>query len=95
MNSATVRSALVEVVKDIQVSSGYDSSVVSGGVCPLKDLQGFDSMICAEAMSMLSSALGVEIPDDINIFVAADGKTLLTIDQAVDVVCEKLNKGGT
>ncbi|MGI0484293.1 hypothetical protein ACN4EK_02585 [Pantanalinema rosaneae CENA516] len=95
MNPATVRSALVEVVRDIQTSSGYDGSVVSGGACPLKDLQGFDSMICAEAMSMLSSALNIEIADDMNIFVAEDGKTLLTIDKAADVVCERLNKGGT
>lgn len=95
MNSATVRSALVEVVRDIQTSSGYDSSIVSGGAFPLKDLQGFDSMICAEAMSMLSSALDIEIADDMNIFITEDSKTPLTINQAADVVFERLNKGGT
>lgn len=95
MNSATVKSVLVEVIKDIQLSSGYDDSSVSGDTCPLKDLAGFDSMICIEAMSMLSSALNIEIADDINIFVADDGQTLLTINQSADVVFESLNKGGT
>lgn len=95
MNSATVQSALIEVVKDIQICSGYDGTKVSGGICPLKDLPGFDSMICAEAMSMLSSALGIAIADDANIFVSENGKRLLTIDEAAAVVCERLSRGET
>jgi hypothetical protein len=95
MDAATVKSALIEVVKDIQISSGYDGSGVSGGVCPLKDLPGFDSMICTEATSMLSSALGLTIADDANIFVSENGKRLLTIDEAAAVVCERLSRGET
>jgi acyl carrier protein len=95
MDAAEVKSALIEVVKDIQISSGYDGSGVLGGVCPLKDLPGFDSMICVEAMSMLSSALGVAISDDANIFVSENGKRLLTIDEAAAVVCKGLSRGET
>ncbi len=91
MDSATVKSALMEVVKDIQISSGYDGAGISGEVCPLKDLPGFDSIIGTEAMSMLSSALGIEIAEDVNIFVAENGRRLLTIDEAAAVVCEMLN----
>lgn len=95
MDSATIKSALMEVVKDIQICSGYDESGISEDTCPLKDLPGFDSMLCAEAMSMLSSLLGVEIANDMNIFLAGDGEKLLTIAQAADIVCEKLNGGRT
>jgi acyl carrier protein len=95
MDSATIRTALTEVVKDIQICSGYDGSGVSEDTCPLRDLLGFDSMLCAEAMSMLSISLGIEIADYMNIFLAEDGERLLTIAQAADVVCEKLNGGGT
>lgn len=95
MNAATVKSALIEVVKDIQISSGYDGSGVSGDICPLKDLPGFDSMICTEATSMLSSTLGLVIADGANIFVSENGKRLLTIDEAAAVVCERLSRGET
>jgi acyl carrier protein len=95
MDAATVKSALIGVVKDIQISSGYDGSGVSGNVCPLKDLPGFDSMICVEAMSMLSSVLGIAIADDANIFVSENGKQLLTIDEAAAVVHEGLSGGET
>lgn len=95
MNAATVKSALIEVVKDIQISSGYDGSGVSGDICPLKDLPGFDSMICTEATSMLSSTLGLVIADNANIFVSENGKRLLTIDEAAAVVCERLSRGET
>jgi hypothetical protein len=95
MDAAIVKSALMEVLKDIQISSGYDGSGISGDVCPLNDLPGFDSMICVEAMSMLSVTLGIEIADNINIFLAEEGGKLLTIDQAADVVCSRLGGGGT
>ena len=93
MDLAKVKSALIEVVKDIQISSGYDGTGISGSVCPLKDLPGFDSMICAEAMSMLSDQLGIAIADNMNIFVTENGKQPLTIDEAAAVVCERLTRG--
>ena len=93
MNLETVKSALIGVVKDIQRLRGRDESKVSGGVCPVKDLPRFDSHTCIEAMSMLSSSLGVEIPLDRNIFATKDKRRLLTIDEASAVVCEGLSKG--
>jgi hypothetical protein len=93
MNLETVKSALIGVVKDIQRFGGHDESKVSGGVYPVKDLPSFDSQICIEAMSMLSSSLGVDIPLDRNIFATKDKKQLLTIDEASAVVYEGLRKG--
>lgn len=91
MDSATVKSALMEVVKDIQISSGYDGARISGEVRPLKDLPGFDTIIAPEAISMLSSTLGIEIATGVNIFIAENGRRLLTINEAAAVVCEMLN----
>lgn len=93
MNLETVKSALIGVVKDIQRLCGRDESKISGGVYPVKDLPGFDSHRCVEAMSMLSDSLGVEIPLDRNIFATKDKRRLLTIDEASAVVYEGLSKG--
>lgn len=93
MNLQTITSTLIGVVKDIQQCSGDVTSMVSGSTCPLKDLPSFDSIICVETITVLSISLGIEIADNINIFVAEDGKRLLTIDEASALVYEGLNKG--
>lgn len=88
-----MKSALIDVVKDIQRFSGQDESKVSGVTCPVKELSNFDSQICIEAMSMLSTALDIEIPVDRNIFATEDKRRLLTLDEASAVVYEGLTKG--
>lgn len=93
MNLLSVKSALVGVVKDIQSASEFNSSQVSGSTCPLKDLQSFDSLVCTEAITMLSMTLDIEIPDNVNIFVA-DNDRKLTIDEIAVVVCDRFSTGG-
>lgn len=93
MNPKTVKSALIGVIKDIQQVRGRDSPQITGSVCPVKDLPGFDSYICMAAMEMLSNSLGFNIPLDRNIFATADKKRLLTIDDASAVVFEAWSQG--
>jgi acyl carrier protein len=95
MELQTIASALVGVVQDIQRATGDGKSSVSCSTCPATDVLGFDSIICVEAISMLSTTLGIEIADNVNIFVAEDGKRFLTIEQASVVVYEGLTKGVT
>jgi acyl carrier protein len=94
MELQTIMSSLIGVVQTIQQAIGDGQSSVSGGTCPATDILGFDSIICVEAITMLSIDLDVEIADNINIFVSKDGQ-FLTIDQAAALVYEGFTKGET
>ena len=50
--------------------------------------EGFDSKIWPVAIGILAGEIGIEIPDDVNIFVSEDGETALSIDQVVAAVCK-------
>ncbi|MFB8788909.1 MAG: hypothetical protein U7123_08685 [Potamolinea sp.] len=87
MNPEDVKVKLIEVFQEIQSDSGYEATPITGKTCPMTDLEGFDSLLCIEAIGMLADKLGVEIPNGNNIFLSKDGKQWLTIDESVDVVC--------
>lgn len=95
MNPKDVKVKLIEVLQEIQSDSGYEETPISGIACPMSDLKGFDSLLCIEAIVMLSDKLGMEIPNDNNIFLSKDGQRWLTIDESVSVVCEILKTGET
>lgn len=61
----------------------------------MTDLEGFDSLLCIEAIGMLADKLDVEIPNSNNIFLSKDCKQWLTIDESIAVVCEIVNTGET
>src|SRR5919202_3197328 len=88
MSPEDVKAKLIEVLQEIQSDSGYAEAPISGTTCPIRDLQGFDSLLCIEAIGMLADKLDVEIPNGNNFFLSKDGKRWLTIDESVAVVCE-------
>lgn len=89
MNEKDVQVKFIYVLQSIQSDSGYDISQIQGNTCPLNDLEGFDSMLWPAAISMLSSTIGVDIPNNCrNIFLSEDGKRPLTIDESAAMVCE-------
>jgi acyl carrier protein len=94
MNPEDVKVALIQVLQEIQSDSGYEEAPISGATCP-SDLQGFDSLLCLEAIGMLADKLNMEIPNSHNIFFSEDGRRWFTIDESVAVVCEIVNKGET
>lgn len=95
MNPEDVKVKLIEVLQEIQSDSGYEATPITGKTCPMTELKGFDSLLCIEATMMLADKLGVEIPNDRNIFLSKDGEQWLTIDESVAVVCEIVNTGET
>jgi hypothetical protein len=92
MTSNEVEVKLIEVLQGIQSESGYDASHIGGTICPLRHLEGFDSMLWPVAICILASALGVNIPNNNNIFLSNDGKRPLTISESAAVVCEMVSK---
>ncbi len=88
MNQNEVEVKLIEVLHDIQSDSGYDRSQIAGTTCPLRDLEGFDSMLWPVAISILATMLNINIPNEKNIFLSEDGVQQLTISQSAVIVCE-------
>jgi hypothetical protein len=91
METEVVKEKLIEVLKSIQSDSGYESDSINESTCPLKDLEGFDSKVWPYAIEELATELGVEIPNNVNIYVSKDGKHHLTINESASKVCEIIN----
>lgn len=84
-----VKNALLEVLDRVQTVSGCASPTLAGTDVPGKALEKFDSTVWPVATGWLAKKLDVIIPNDVHIFGTLDGKTLLTIDQSVDLVLAK------
>jgi len=84
MDRDTIKQALINVLAGIQSDSGYSSVEITGGTCPLENLEGFDSLIWPISIRLLVRVIGVEIPLRKNIYIS-NGKKLM-VDQIVEVV---------
>lgn len=92
MTPENVKVKLVEVLQEIGNDSGYEGQPIAGTTCTINDLEWFDSYLWPVAITMLASALNVNIPNDKNIFLSEDGERRLTIDESADLVCEIATK---
>jgi hypothetical protein len=93
MTPENVKVKLIEVFQEMQTDCGYQGQPSIGTTCPLNDLGWLDSLLWPVAITMLSTELNVDIPNDINIFLSEDGTQRLTINESVDVVCKIVNRG--
>lgn len=62
---AEIRRAVVDVIDQIQSSSGREIPAITGTMCPLTDIAGFDSLNAVEVSCLLSARLGWEVPPDL------------------------------
>jgi hypothetical protein len=86
MDANAVRAALVEVLQNIQTSSGLECPPILGGTKPIEELPKFDSKIWPVAIGMLGVKLGITIANDVNIFRRDKTTIALTVDEAVAIV---------
>jgi hypothetical protein len=86
MDTTLVHRKLVEVLQNIQLSSGLQCPLIVGSTKPLDDLPKFDSKIWPVAIGMLAAELGITIADDVNIFRREKSCIALTIDETVAMV---------
>lgn len=86
MDANAVRAALVEVLQNIQTSSGLECPALLGGTKPIEELPKFDSKIWPVAIGMLGVKLGITIANDVNIFRRDKTTIALTVDEAVAIV---------
>src|SRR5580700_8779991 len=89
MTREDVKNALLQVLDRVQVVSGLGSPPLLGSDVPGKVLPSFDSTVWPVATGWLAKKLGIVIPNDVHVFGTLDGKTMLTVDQSVDLVLRK------
>ncbi len=89
MTRDDVKNALIKVLDRVQTTSGLPTKNLVGTDVPARTLEKFDSTVWPVATSWLAKALDVEIPNDVHVFGTLDGKTVLTIDESIDLVLRK------
>lgn len=83
-----VRKELITILGQIQAMSGLVCPVLTGATIPITDLDKFNSKIWPVATGMLAATLGMEIPNNVNIFSTRGAcRTPFSIDQTVAEVC--------
>ncbi len=91
MEAQLVKEKLIEVLGNIQTLSGLECPKITGATRPIEALPKFDSKMWPVATGMLAVALGIAIPNDVNIFRLKGTKTAVTVDEAVNLVCSIAN----
>jgi hypothetical protein len=88
MDANAVKSALVVVLKRVQDRRGLVCPPLKGETVPVKELEKFTSKIWPAATTWLARELNIIIPKNVHIFGVKRGAPPLTIDQAVELVCQ-------
>ncbi len=92
MNPAKLSQMLIKVIGQIQVDSGLECPQLTGTTEPVGNVPGFDSMVWPVATTILSTEIGVPIPNDVNIFVDETTKLPRSIDGTAAFVHEFVKK---
>lgn len=92
MDPAALKEQLIAIITQIQVDSGLDCPALTGSTRPVGGVPKFDSKIWPVATTILATAIGATIADDVNIFVDAATKLPRSIDETAGFVCRLLAK---
>lgn len=84
--------AVWEVIREVQESGGHPLPQADPTLCPVTDIEGFDSLVSVEATVMLEQRLGIKLPND-TMFIK-DGQPI-TIEQVIQRVLTATAYGGT
>jgi hypothetical protein len=89
MTRSEVRDALVQAIREALEQNGEQAPEVSEETRPLRDLEGFDSLVCLEVEVILTKRLQHSVE---GIFRLDDGKKAksLRVRQLVDDMCRLL-----
>lgn len=92
MPSDNVAAIVHRVLSEIQIASGRSAPTFSYDLCPMTDLQDFDSLNAVEASCLLSEYLECEIDSDIALFV--DNGRARSVREIVISLSEALSANG-
>ena len=88
-----VSEALVEVLREVQEMSGKEMPAVSAELCPIGDLDSFDSLSGVEATVMLEVQLGIPLVVE-TVFVSKEGDRALSISEIATMIASPEMKQG-
>jgi hypothetical protein len=88
MSPDQAKETIRAVIRQVQLESGSELPNLTDDFCPLRDLEGFDSLIGLVATDYVAAALGRDIPPDVNLFVAK--RRRLTVAEAAKKLCDAL-----
>lgn len=86
MNQNDIEAALINTLQEIQLLTGLDCPPLTKETLPLEELPQFDSKVWPIAVCLIGEKLGVELPNDINIFKKDDTCEALNIADIVNKV---------
>lgn len=85
---------LVETVAEVQTLSGCAAVNITAELCPIYDLEGFDSLRGVETTILLSEKLKCKFKagkKDVNVFISKDGRRALRIEEAASRLLELID----
>ena len=83
MERESIQELVIKSIGQIQELSGREVPTnITGDTCPIRDLNGFDSLSGAELGAILSETIA--LPDNFNPCVSADGRRALRVRETVD-----------
>jgi len=87
MTTSELEQHLIDTLREVQELSGAAPTAIDRRLCPIKDLEGFDSVRGEETTTLLGIKLNREFrgdQDDVNLFVSKDGRRALKVHEIVD-----------
>lgn len=87
MNKTEAIRVIIDVLTDIQLTSGRAPTQISKDTCPISGLEQFDSLNGVEATVELSDRLDIDLPG-VNAFMNDDGTQALTVSEIADSICK-------
>ncbi|MGH9438105.1 MAG: acyl carrier protein [Terriglobia bacterium] len=95
MTADSIRTAVLEVLEEVQKLTGRPWEDLAPTAIPIDDLEGFDSITAVEATAMIEQKLGAENLNLITAFVSEDGKRPLSIEEVGERISEALKNRGS
>lgn len=86
MTKKDIEAALISTLQEIQHVSGLECPPLTKNTTPLADLPQFDSKVWPIAVCLIGEKLGIDLPNDVNIFKKEDSCDSLDISEIVNKV---------
>jgi acyl carrier protein len=87
MQEKEIELFILAALRELQTNSGRLWVDLTQDSRPLRDLDGFDSLSAVEVTAAIEQKLGCHFESE-SIFVASDGKRVLTVKQITEVVAK-------
>jgi len=94
IDKAHIEKKIIDVLNQIQEAGEYQKVAITTNSCPGQELTEFDSQIWVVANTILGEEIEDSVPDNVNIFVSDDGKSLLRVGEIAERIIRNLERKG-